>query len=225
MKRVKMLCSIVLCLSMLFSNNVFACEILQVSEVQKRIDKLEPILEKYNTEDISLSIDYHELSDNSLEFVDEYSDEELDNYIKSLFADAQNIEFTVSEQNHTNSQNHMEFPEQVNSPYTFDYPYTTYRRDVEVNSSVPNVGICTVIIYYWATLSQDYYFMDAGVEGSAPLGWSVGTWNHGRGTATIAQYRTYVTLLVEGTITYPVNGMNMSVRASFEYLDSQRNYQ
>lgn len=218
MKKSKLftLVTIILCLSILHGSTVFASTSSDDYEVNQKIAQIETLLNQYNNEKVTIRIDADRINKENLAFMDDFSEDELNCYIYSLYTDAQNIETTV-----TNISTESCF-----SPYIFDQPYTTYTRTAEVSSAIPSIGICNINIRFSSTLSADKYFMDGYVISSHQTGLSIGQWSHSYGEFNIAEYKTYATVRVVGVISYGIPNTPLYVQSeeAFVYIDSYTNY-
>ncbi len=215
--KLQYLLMVVLCLGMFFSSTVYASALSNDAEMVQKISRLESLIEKYNSDKTYVQIDWTKVSEENLAFMEDFSDEDLENYIHSLYVDAENVKTTVVGVS----------AEPAIAPHIHDRPWTTYDRSADVFAGIPNIGVCWIRIYYHATLSKDLYFMDGDVYNSKQVGVAVGSWDHVTGGFDISYYKTSADVTATGILTYgiPDTILSVSTEQTFLYTDSYRNYE
>ena len=232
--------NVLLCMVLLFSftGSVFAAHDVEKVEtkLESKIEKIQKKLDKLNKQyegEVLVAVDMSKATEEAVAKFDTYTDEDLEDYLTSLFEDTKKITYKVNMKPEDVPAN----PNKINKMSKFGLhapgltskfaeSNTTYNnRAADVNFSVPALGMCSVKIRYNVTMDSNKYFVSGEITNSLlNSGACVGGWAHDYGNFIVSYYRTYAELYAYGVLSYGIGIFTVHSNQSVYYLDSWTNY-
>lgn len=181
----------------------YAMESLEKNRVVERVERE---LDKYNQlyfAQTRLTLTESEITEDFIKKINSMNDEELHEYIGSLYMIPTVMHQNRIEKIEISSDNYQ-------TTKSADWgEYTTVEKECSVNSSIPSIGFCKIHIPYTAVIKKmlstgNWYIDSVTIGTSYQTGISVASWSQTDSTVEIGSYQTYANLIVTGVLTYGI---------------------
>ncbi len=147
------------------------------------------------------------------------SDDQLNSYVRGFYEDALQVSCTSSNMTSTNNRSYISCINTVNGTVltanatSSNATWSEYKdytnKTFTVSSSVPSIGICSIVVLYNANMKKlstnnVWYINTVTVTDSWQTGISLASWDFKYSTVTIGGYETDADVDVTGVLTYGI---------------------
>ena len=192
------------------------------ARIQNELDKLN----KAYAPNIYISINESLLTTDFVNQVVDMDDEQLHNYLKSIYISSMPPKTTVRLA--PSPQLSMISPAGIKAARSGSWSeYKTVSKECSVSSAIPSIGICWINIPYTATMKKlsttgEWYIDRVDVGWSYQTGVSAATWSQSSSSVQKGQYETYANITVTGVISYGLYGTPLQIQTQQSFIYTLR---